>query len=169
MTRTVPAYTFGGRFTGEAAGDLLTGYVQQLDANTQTVVQQLQKAYAVFVQDDFKILPTLTLNLGLRYEYTTPYYAASPNRNINFDPKTGQLVYPKNGTDYLVNADHSNIGPRVGIAWQLVPRQVVLRAGYGMFFSGEDIFGSDINLPLNPPQLIPITLQQQGNTGRARR
>jgi hypothetical protein len=101
------------------------------------------------------------LNLGLRYEYTTPYYGKAPIQNVNFDPKSGQLVYPKGDTDYLVNADHSNIGPRIGAAWQ-VPQKLVLRGGYGMFFSGEDIFGSDINLPLNPPQLIPITLAQIG-------
>lgn len=163
LARTVPAYTFGGRFTGEAAGDLLTGNLQQFDANTQATVEQLQKAYAGFVQDDWKLAPTLTVNLGLRYEYTTPYYAAGPNRNINFNPQTGQLVYPKNDTDYLVNADHSNWGPRVGIAWQVMPQKLVLRAGYGLFYSGEDIFGSDINLPLNPPQLIPVTIAQVGS------
>ena len=162
LTRTVPAYTFGGRFTGEALADLMVGSLQQFDANTQTNVEQLQKAYAGYVQDDWKVTRSLTLNLGLRYEYTTPYYAKSPNRNINFDPKTGQLVYPSGNTDYLVNADHSNIGPRIGAAWQIKPQKLVLRAGYGMFFSGEDIFGSDINLPLNPPQLIPVTLQQIG-------
>ncbi len=167
LARTVPAFTFGGRFTGEAAGDLLTGYVQQFDANTQANVEQLQKAYAGYVQDDWKLTPFLTVNLGLRYEYTTPFYAKGANKNINFDPKTGQLVYPKNDTDYLVNADHSNIGPRLGIAWQIIPSKLVLRAGYGLFFSGEDIFGSDINLPLNPPQLIPVTLQQTGTTGPA--
>jgi hypothetical protein len=167
LARTVPAFTFGGRFTGEAAADLLTGYVQQFDANTQANVEQLQKAYAGYVQDDWKVTPLLTVNLGLRYEYTTPFYAKGPNRNINFDPSTGKLVYPTNDTDYLVNADHSNIGPRLGVAWQLVPNKLVLRAGYGLFFSGEDIFGSDINLPLNPPQLIPVTLQQTGTTGPA--
>ncbi|MEQ1948555.1 MAG: TonB-dependent receptor [Bryobacteraceae bacterium] len=163
LTRTVPAFTFGGRFTGEALADLMTGSVQQFDANTQTNVEQLQKAYAGYVQDDWKVSPTLTLNLGLRYEYTTPFYAKGPNRNINFDPKIGQLVYPSSDTDYLVNADHSNIGPRIGAAWQIKPQKLVLRGGYGMFFSGEDIFGSDINLPLNPPQLIPVTLAQVGS------
>lgn len=162
LARTVPAYTFGGRFTGEAMADLLTGYVQQFDANTQANVEQLQKAYAGYVQDDWKVRPSLTLNLGLRYEFTTPYYAKGPNRNINFDPKTGLLVYPKGDGEYLVDADYSNIGPRIGAAWQIKPQKLVLRAGYGMFFSGEDIFGSDINLPLNPPQLIPVTLQQVG-------
>lgn len=167
LARTVPAYTFGGRFTGEAMADLLVGYVQQFDANTQANVEQLQKAYATFVQDDWKVLPNLTLNLGLRYEYTTPFYATGKNKNVNFDPKTGQLVYPTSARDYLVNADHSNVGPRLGLAWQVLPQKVVLRAGYGLFFSGEDIFGSDINLPLNPPQLIPVTLQQVGTGGPA--
>ncbi len=166
LTRTVPNYTFGGRFTGESLADLLTGNLQQFDANTQVNVEQLQKAYAGYFQDDWKVSPSLTLNLGLRYEYTTPYYGKKPVQNINFDPKTGQLVYPKDSTDYLVNPDHGNIGPRLGAAWQIKPQKLVLRAGYGMFFSGEDIFGSDINLPLNPPQLIPITLAQIG-TGPA--
>ncbi len=160
---TAGRYTFGARFTGEALADLLTGYLQQFNANTQTNVEQLQKAYAGYFQDDWKVSPSLTLNLGLRYEYTTPFYGKKPVQNINFDPSTGKLVYPTGDADYLVTPDHSNIGPRIGAAWQIRPQKLVLRGGYGMFFSGEDIFGSDINLPLNPPQLIPITLAQVGS------
>jgi hypothetical protein len=162
LTRTVPNYSFGARFTGEAMADVLVGYLQQFDANTQTNVEQLQKAYAGYFQDDWKVNPSLTLNLGMRYEYTTPYYGKKPIQNINFDPKAGQLVYAQGNTDYLVSPDHSNFGPRIGAAWQIKPQKLVLRAGYGLFFSGEDIFGSDINLPLNPPQLIPVTLAQVG-------
>jgi hypothetical protein len=165
LARTVPNYSFGGRFTGEALADVLVGYLQQFDANTQTNVEQLQKAYAGYFQDDWKVTPSLTLNLGLRYEYTTPYYGRKPIQNINFDPASGKLVYAGGDSDYLVNADHGNIGPRIGAAWQIKPQKLVLRAGYGLFFSGEDIFGSDINLPLNPPQLIPVTLAQVGTTG----
>lgn len=163
LTRTVPNYSFGGRFTGEAMADVLVGYLQQFDANTQTNVEQLQKAYAGYFQDDWKVNPSLTLNLGLRYEYTTPFYGKKPVQNINFDPQSGKLVYPTGDKDYLVTPDHSNIGPRIGAAWQIKPQKLVLRGGYGFFFSGEDIFGSDINLPLNPPQLIPVTLAQVGS------
>lgn len=161
--RTLPAYSFNGNFTGEAMADLLLGNIYQFDANTQAVVEQLQKAYAGFGQDDWKVSPNLTLNLGLRYEYTTPFYGKSPNRNINFDPATGKLVSAKSDTDYLVNADHGNWGPRVGAAWQIVPQRLVLRAGWGLFYSGEDMSGSDVNLPLNPPQLTPVTLQRIGS------
>ena len=142
--------------------DLLLGSVYQFDANTQAVVEQLQKAYAGFVQDDWKITRNLTVNLGLRYEYTTPYYGARPNVNINFDFKTGQLVTAKNPTDYTVNPDHGNVGPRLGIAWNIKPQKIVLRGGYGIFYSGEDMSGSDVSLPLNPPQLTPVTLVRVG-------
>jgi hypothetical protein len=162
----VPDYVFGGRFTGEAMADLLVGQLQQFDANTQAEVEQLQKAYAGYVQDDWKLAPTFTLNLGVRYEYTTPYYGASPNRNINVDFKTGQLIFATKPTDYLVTPDYSNLGPRLGAAWQVLPGKLVMRGGYGLFFSGEDISGSDVNLPENPPQLTPITLAQVG-TGPA--
>jgi Carboxypeptidase regulatory-like domain len=158
--RTVPEYDFNGRFTGESMADLLTGNVYQFSANTQEIVEQLQKAYAVYVQDDWKIAPNFTLNLGLRWEYETPYYGNSPYRNINFDFQTGQLIYASKPTDYLVTPDHRDFGPRVGAAWQIVPQKLVLRAGYGLFYSGEDMSGSDVNLPENPPQLIPVTLTQ---------
>jgi hypothetical protein len=160
--RTVPAYTFNGNFTTEAMADLLMGSVYQFDANTQVVVEQLQKAYAGYVQDDWKVSRNVTLNLGMRYEYTTPYYGARPNMNINFDFKTGRLVTARNPSDYTVNADHTNFGPRLGVAWQIKPQKVVLRAGYGIFYSGEDMSGSDISLPLNPPQLTPVTLIRVG-------
>jgi outer membrane receptor protein involved in Fe transport len=160
--RTIPAYTFNGNFTGESLADLLLGDTYQFDANSQAIVEQLQNSYAAFVQDDWKVLPNLTLNLGLRYEYTTPYYGADPNKNINFDFKTGQLVFAKNPTDYTINPDYKDFAPRLGIAWQVVPRKLVLRGGYGLFYSGEDMSGSDVNLPENPPQLVPVTLVRAG-------
>ena len=161
--RTVPAYTFNGNFTGEPMADLLLGQTYQFDANSQAIVEQLQNAWSGFLQDDWKVLPNLTLNLGLRYEYTTPYYGADPNKNINFDLKTGQLVSAKNPTDYTVNPDYKDFGPRLGIAWQVIPSKLVLRGGYGVFYSGEDMSGSDVSLPLNPPQLVPVTLVRAGS------
>ena len=161
--RTLPGYTFNANYTGEALADLMLGEVYQFDANTQGVVEQLQNVWSWFAQDDWKVGRNLTLNLGLRYDYTTPYYGVGKNLNINFDPKTGKLLYAKNPADYLVDPDFNNFGPRLGIAWQILPQRLVLRGGYGIFYSGEDMTGSNINLPLNPPQVTPVTIIRKGS------
>ncbi len=163
IQRRTPAYNFSGKYTGDSLADLLLGDPQSFQIETAPIVEQKQQAFATFVQDDWKIRPTLTLNLGLRYEYTTPFYGAAPFRNVNFDFKTGQLVQAKSDRDYLENTNPTNFSPRLGLAWQAMPDRLVIRAGYGIFYSGEDIFGSDINLPLNPPNLISVFLERQGN------
>lgn len=160
ITRRTPAYAFQGRYTNDGMADLLLGLPETVQLNTVPEVNQLQRALSFFVQDDFKVSPTLTLNLGLRYEYTTPYYGVGKNVNINFDPATqGLRIAGQNGNDkYLVTPDKNNIGPRLGFAWQLRPEKVVLRGGYGIFYNSEDMYGSEANLPLNPPQLIQANL-----------
>ena len=68
------------------------------------------------------------------------------------------MITATSSNKYLVNPDYANFGPRVGLAYQLVPDRAVIRAGYGIFYSAEDFFGSDIALALNPPTLIPVTV-----------
>ena len=90
--------------------------------------------FAWFVQDDWKIHPRLSLNIGLRYDVST----VSREKNgylQNFDPVTlttsprGQKIY---------NADKNNFGPRVGFAYDVFGKQkTVLRGGYGIFYSRE--------------------------------
>jgi hypothetical protein len=161
--RTVPEYDFNGNFTGEPIADLLTGEVYNLTANTQEVEKILQKAYAIYVQDDWKVSRNLTLNLGLRWEYETPFYGANPYNNIGFNFQTGQLIYGNSPTDYMVNPDHKDFGPRFGVAWQAIPDKLVLRGGYGIFYSGEDMSGSDVDLAANPPQLLSVNLTEVGS------
>lgn len=166
ITRRTPAYNFLGRFTNDAIGDLLLGFPDSVQLNTVPEVNQLQQAYSVFAQDDWKLSRSLTLNLGLRYEYTTPFYGNGKNKNINFDPKTGGLIIANDDDKYLTTPDRNNFGPRIGFAWQPLAEKLVVRGGYGIFYNTEDIYGSEANLPLNPPQLIQPTLLRVG-TGPA--
>jgi hypothetical protein len=166
VTRRTPAYGIPGVFTGDSVADLLLGLPETVQLNTVPAVQQLQQAYSGFVQDDWKVRPTLTLNLGMRYEYTTPFYGNGDNVNINFDPRTGGLIRANGDDKYLTTPDRNNFGPRMGVAWQLIPEKIVLRGGYGIFYNTEDIYGSEANLPLNPPQLTQARLQRVG-TGPA--
>ncbi len=171
IQRRTPQYRFRGNFTADPAGivsagdalaDLFLGMPDQFVINSVPTVTQLQQVWAGYAQDDWKVSRRLTLNLGLRYEYATPYYGGGTNRNINFDFTTGQLVRASGSNKYLVNPDRADWGPRLGVAYQVVPDRIVFRAGYGLFYNGEDIFGSDTNLPLNPPQLVSVTLNKQG-------
>ncbi len=166
VTRRTPAYAFAGRFTNDGIGDLLLGFPESVQLNTVPEVKQLQQAYSAFFQDDWKITRRLTLNLGLRYEYTTPYYGSGANKNINFNPATGNLVFTSDSDKYLTTPDRNNFGPRLGFAWQAIEEKLVVRGGYGVFYNTEDIYGSEASLALNPPQLIQPTLLRVG-TGPA--
>ena len=166
VTRRSPAYSFQGRFSNDGIGDLLLGFPESVQLNTVPAVQQLQQAVSGFVQDDWKMTRNLTLNLGLRYEYTTPFYGGGTNKNINFDPATGGLIFTSDQDKYLTTPDRNNFGPRLGFAWQARPERLVVRGGYGIFYNTEDIYGSEASLALNPPQLIQPTLLRVG-TGPA--
>ncbi len=104
VSRTVPEYDFNGNFTGEAMADLLMGQVYNFVADTQEIETILQKCYAVYFQDDWKVTPKLTVNMGLRWEYETPYYGTGAYQNINFDFATGKLA-PGAGP-YGIAPDH---------------------------------------------------------------
>jgi hypothetical protein len=163
ITRRTPAYRFTGQVAGNDIADLLLGRARSISATTAPVIEWAQQAYAGFIQDDWKVRPNLTLNLGLRYEYTTPYYGAGDNKNVNFDFATGQLQFASDEDKYLMDPDRNNFGPRLGFAWQATPR-LVTRGGFGVFYSMEDMRGSEGIIALNPPALIQATLTGTGNS-----
>jgi hypothetical protein len=162
--RVVPAYNFNGRWTGDGMADMLLGWPNTISLANVAVIHQLQQATSAFVQDDWKLSPNFTLNLGLRYEYTTPYWGKEPFPNVNFDLTTGQLVRATSDEKYLVTRDMNNFGPRLGFAYVLKPDRFVLRGGYGIFYGGEEFRGSTGNLPLNPPNVIRATIESAGQT-----
>jgi hypothetical protein len=164
IVRRTPAYTFTGQVSGNDIADLLLGVPRSLTATTLPVIEWRQQAYSAFVQDDWKVRANLSLNLGLRYEYTTPYYGGGENRNVNFDFGTGQLVTATDTDKYLMNTDRNNFAPRLGFAWQATPERLVVRGGFGVFYSMEDMRGSEGIIALNPPALIQASLVGTGTS-----
>ena len=142
--------------TGLSYADFLIGAVQTAQLSNPFQVDQRLHMYSGFAQDDFKVTPKLTLNLGIRYDFATPVYDAK-NHLANFNPAgAGSLVFASDGSLYnrsLVEPNHHNFAPRLGVAYQLDPKSVV-RAGYGIFYTPFERIGSEDQLALNPPSFI---------------
>ncbi|OYW07537.1 MAG: hypothetical protein B7X34_10755 [Acidobacteriia bacterium 12-62-4] len=171
----VVQFTFQGRYTNDDVSDLLLGLPQDFRGQSFFVSQQRQQAWSGFFQDDWKVARNLTVNLGARYEFWTPYYGTDQFPNINVNQFTGELLIAgtrdlifggkRADNKYAMNTDKNNFSPRVGAAYQLRPWWV-LRGGYGIFYHGEDFRGSTGNILINAPNTYNVTIQRQG-TGPA--
>lgn len=100
----------------------------------------LQKAYNWYLQDDWKLTRTLTINLGLRFEYETPY-TDRYNHLAYFDASATEPVTGLPGVLTQVTPSHRypsnsqyNWAPRIGFAWNFM-QNTVFRAAYGIFYA----------------------------------
>ncbi len=119
---------------------------------TQKIADARQYANWFYIQDDWKVNDRLTLNLGVRYEITTPMYEAN-NELANFDLATRQLVLAKDGSleeRSLRKMDWNNFAPRVGFAYQLT-KNTVVRSGYGVGYNYWNRMASAEVLGTNAP------------------
>ncbi len=141
--------------------------------------------WGAYGQDDWKVTPTLTLNLGVRWDYFTPY-AEINSRQANFIPvggngPTGTYYMPKQGCSVprsaafdalltasnisldcvsnltLGNAQKTNFAPRVGFAWSALPALVV-RGGYGNSYGALGNLGYGGTLGTNYPFVYTQTI-----------
>jgi hypothetical protein len=151
---------FTGVFTGLSYADGLIGATQSTQLTNVFFVDQRLWMASGFAEDDWKVTPRLTLNLGLRYDFSTPATDAR-NRMANFDPAgSGSLVFAKSGSlgdRALVNPQTTNFAPRIGVSYSLNDK-TVLRGGYGIYYTSLERIGSEDQLALNPPNLINKTL-----------
>jgi len=157
-------FNYNGNFTQSASG---TGGYNVADFNQDHVFSigrgavagrsgQRQWRDALFFQDDWKATSNLTLNLGLRWEFDQPIYEVNNKQaNIDFATKTVQLAGVNGASRALYNPVWTNFMPRVGFAYNPMPR-VVLRGGYGITTYLEGT-GANLRLNYNPPFLTAIT------------
>src|ERR1700733_7340869 len=136
--------------TGYGGADFVLNRVVEAAVTSQGIrVGQRQWRTAGFAQDDWKVLPNLTLNIGIRYEFDQPWYEQN-NKTGNILLGTGQTVYAGSiptgapaGSGLCANRacyqpTYNQIMPRLGFAYQANDRFVV-RGGYGAtsFFEGN--------------------------------
>jgi len=141
-TYTQEGNTVGTAVGGDPYADFLLGYAQSWSAGVTPTYYGRQKLPAFFVQDDWKMNPKLTVNLGLRWEGRTGW--TDPSNNMRaFDttimnPATnapGGMWYASthtNGRTRLQKNQWNNWLPRVGVAYQLSAKTEV-NAGFGMY------------------------------------
>jgi hypothetical protein len=156
----------GGTFTGLSSAnvggnpeaDFLLG-ITGLAIHDQTfdgsVTGRRWKIYRPFVEDDWRVTSSLTLNLGLAWDMTTPVTEVD-GRLANYVPATGQLLIAnQNGVSGSagVNMDWTALEPRVGAAWKVFgSEKTVLRAGYALYHDSAWSQGAN-GLWQNPPFL----------------
>ncbi len=144
---------FAGAISGEPLADLLLGYPTMALLGTNDNVQALRTwSSSVFVQDDWRVTPRLTVNAGLRYEFNAPAVDAADRMRI-YDRQTSQLLdVGTNGVSRSgIAADRNNLAPRVGFSYDLTGEgDTVLEGGYGVYYNVGTLIETSA-LYFNPP------------------
>src|SRR5262249_9362797 len=120
--------------TGDPFADFLLGFPQETNRNVGSTTAYLSRnTFGGYWQDEVRITPSLTLNPGLRYEYSS--FCEKRNALLNLDfsklPSAPTLVR----TSCPVEPDRNNFAPRLGLAWRA--KKFVFRGGYGIFYNQE--------------------------------
>ena len=158
-------FFFNGQFTRAVAGvrgagdglaDSLLGLTSSVRFSTPLNVRRHGYAYETYIQDNWKVTPKLSLNLGLRYEYQSPYVEQNDRaQNFIIDPEDsrfGTLIPTGSGVEgrSFRKRDLNDWGPRIGLAYQVTPKTVI-RAGYGIFYVGTFRLPVLADPTANPP------------------
>jgi hypothetical protein len=167
------SFTFDGRTVSGAASPVrehgfaafLLGLATGAQVSVEPFATRMNNWWqAYYFQDDWRVSPNLTLNVGLRYEYFSPAVQRGPAVNFDLDgPVPGFTVSRQTFHGFpdipdtsdrpaaLVYPDRNNFGPRFGFAYQTPwMKDLVLRGGYGLYYFPE-ITNSWTTLTLNPP------------------
>jgi len=159
---------------GNSLASLLTGQPDGGGINNLNNIDYYRHTYALFLQDDWRALPNLTLNLGVRYEFFSPVYSAH-DAQANFNPNTGDLDIPKdsnvsltptlatiltvnhNASSSLISSDYKDFSPRIGLSYSPTKRYVI-HSAFGIFFNGDEAGPYSNPSPgFNPPYFISET------------
>ncbi len=160
--------------TGSSIADFLLGLPQSTTLNSSVAKSYLRdNVYDAYAMDDWRVLPSLTLNYGVRWEFFAPYTEKyshladiATNPDEGFTSETEQTAGMNGLPDSLVFPWHKAFQPRVGLAWR-VPKikQTVVRAGFGTNYTVGEYAGFATTMAHQPPFTNEQTNQEAvGNT-----
>jgi hypothetical protein len=166
-----PTNADGSTTGGDDIASFLLGAADGADISSIYGPDYHRKTFAVYGQDDIRVNERLTLNLGLRWEFFHPV-TEGHNRMASFDFATNSLIVPKGetipltptissflpisrtGSNSLVDPNYANFAPRIGLAYK-ISNPLVLRAGYGIFYGGQESGPFSFPSPgFNPPYFL---------------
>jgi hypothetical protein len=161
------SFVFTGLYSGVDFADFLLGLPQQASVQFGPGLEQFRsKSLDAFIQDDWRVSSSVTVNAGLRYEYFSPVSEAN-NRLATLDvtqaftaaaPVVAGGTGPYSGafTDTIVNPFHGGLAPRVGVAWR--PKaNTVIRTGYGVNYNSSVYANIAQQLASQPPFAVTNT------------
>jgi hypothetical protein len=157
-TQLFGASSFSNRYTGHPYADFLLGApTSSQRAAPALFIDRVRWNWDLFVTDEFKVRPDLTLNIGLRWEFH-PAWVEATGQQAAFDLNSGKIVVADAGLDRvspllpsgyvevvrasslgydpkkILRNEWNNFAPRIGIAWRPFGADTVIRAGYGVFY-----------------------------------
>ena len=168
------SFSYGGGYSVDSGSavsdnywaDFLFGTTSTYQLANYFVTHLRQTMDAAYAQDDWRVTPSLTLNLGLRWEYGSPY-SEWKNNISNWDPASQTVITITPGAvagngitpvspggvygKTLINPDYGDWGPRLGFAWAFA-NNMALRGGYGISYTHYTRAGSGDILGINAPQ-----------------
>ena len=175
-------FTFDGTFTqdpqnrsatGNGFADYLLGVTSNASLSAPSIGDARTYYTGYFVQDNWKVTPRLTLNIGVRWELFT-WRKERHNLQGSFNPALGKVLYPENkippgipaelvapipdglGSRTLLPLNLHNFSPRLGLAWQAANHTVV-RAGAGLFYAVQAFPGAGATPLGSPPFSLTST------------
>jgi len=173
-------FNYNGTFTGNPStgttegydfADFVLGYASgaSISVGATGRVGQRQLRSSAYFQDDWKITPNFTLNLGVRYEYDAPAHEVNNKiANVDLVNKTVLLAGVNGNSRSLYQSTYRQIDPRFGFAWSVNPR-LVIRGGFASttFMDFNGLLNHSANAPFSTQASVSATAPTTTSTGVA--
>ncbi|HEY4362675.1 MAG TPA: carboxypeptidase regulatory-like domain-containing protein [Bryobacteraceae bacterium] len=176
QTAQLDASGFAVRNTGSDLADFLLGLPASNSVRYQSTSEYLRGlSYRAFAQDDYRLASTLSLTLGVSYDYQSPIsekYGHLANLDLAPGFSGASVVTPTIPGAYggvypsaLVNGDHNNFSPRLGAAWRAMKRgNLLIRPSWGIYFNNGVYNNLANQMAAQPPYVLSSgTIQTASN------